>query len=94
MEFEFDPAKSFANKNKHGIDFVEAQGLWQDEDRLEIPVRTEDEPRYVLIAEYKKRLWAAIFTYRGSRTRLISVQRARKQEMELYHEGEESGQVV
>ena len=26
--FEFDPAKSAANRDKHGIDFVEAQGLW------------------------------------------------------------------
>ena len=30
MEFEFDPAKSAANKDKHGIDFVEAQALWLD----------------------------------------------------------------
>ncbi|MEC9464013.1 MAG: BrnT family toxin, partial [Pseudomonadota bacterium] len=30
MEFEFDPAKSEANKAKHGIDFVAAQELWYD----------------------------------------------------------------
>ncbi|MSO62009.1 MAG: hypothetical protein EXQ50_07965 [Acidobacteria bacterium] len=30
MEFEFDPAKSAANKAKHGIDFVEAQEFWND----------------------------------------------------------------
>ena len=58
---------------------------------LEIPVRTEDEPRYVLIAKYRESLWAAIFIYRVSRVRLISVRRARKQEMELYHESEEPG---
>ena len=29
MQFEFDPAKSAANRDKHGIDFVEAQGLWR-----------------------------------------------------------------
>ena len=33
--FEFDPAKSALNKDKHGIDFVEAQALWKDEDRIE-----------------------------------------------------------
>ena len=28
MEFEYDPAKSRANMGKHGIDFNEAQRLW------------------------------------------------------------------
>jgi uncharacterized protein len=28
MDFEFDPAKSAANLEKHGIDFVRAQALW------------------------------------------------------------------
>jgi uncharacterized DUF497 family protein len=28
MRFEFDGAKSAANKVKHGIDVVEAQALW------------------------------------------------------------------
>jgi hypothetical protein len=34
--FEFDEAKSQANLNKHGIDFVAAQGLWKDPYLLEI----------------------------------------------------------
>lgn len=59
MDFEFDVAKSKTNHEKHGIDFVEAQELWEDEDRLEIPARTEDEPRYVLIAALKQKLWSA-----------------------------------
>ncbi len=42
MEFEFDPAKSSSNLRKHGIDFVGAQALWQDPDRLEIPARSTD----------------------------------------------------
>jgi uncharacterized DUF497 family protein len=37
--FEWDPAKSTANKAKHGIDFEEAQAIWDDADRVEIPVR-------------------------------------------------------
>ncbi|MBM4045702.1 MAG: hypothetical protein FJ279_11350 [Planctomycetes bacterium] len=40
MEFEFDPKKSESNKQKHGIDFLEAQALWQDTDRIEVPART------------------------------------------------------
>jgi uncharacterized protein len=32
MKFEFDPEKSNHNKKKHGIDFLEAQTLWDDPD--------------------------------------------------------------
>lgn len=91
MQFEFDPAKSKINLAKHGIDFVEAQNLWQDPDRLEIPARTQDQPRFVLIAVADQKLWAAIFTCRNDRIRLISVRRARKEERELYYESKEPG---
>lgn len=90
MEFEFDPSKSKKNLDKHGIDFVQAQSLRKDEDRLEIPARTEDEPRSVLIAMLGQKLWSAFFTYRSGRIRLISVRRARQEERRLYDEGEES----
>ncbi|MDH5346648.1 MAG: BrnT family toxin [Nitrospira sp.] len=90
MVFEFDASKSKINLDKHGIDFVEAQTLWEDEDRLEIPARTEDEPRYVLIAALGQKLWSAFFTYRNERIRLFSVRRARKEERELYYESKES----
>jgi len=90
MVFELDASKSKINLDKHGIDFVEAQTLWEDEDRLEIPARTEDEPRYVLIAALGQKLWSAFFTYRNERIRLFSVRRARKEERELYYESKES----
>ena len=41
--FEFDEAKSRANKKKHGIDFVEAQDLWLDGNLLRIAARSESE---------------------------------------------------
>ena len=44
MDFEFDPAKSKANMQKHGIDFEQAQALWRDTDGLEIPSKHPDEP--------------------------------------------------
>ena len=43
MEFDFDPKKSESNRQKHGIDFYEAQGLWNDPDFIEIPVKASDE---------------------------------------------------
>ena len=49
MIFEFDPAKSGANLEKHGIDFVQAQALWEDTDYVEIPLKTIDEVRFMVI---------------------------------------------
>lgn len=84
MEFEFDPAKSAANRARHGIDFLEAQALWHDEFLLEVPARTEDEPRFLAIGRIGDLHWTAIFTYRSARLRIISVRRARKQEIDAY----------
>jgi len=42
MKFEYDRRKSHANKRKHGIDFEEAQLLWEDPNRLEVPAMTGD----------------------------------------------------
>jgi uncharacterized DUF497 family protein len=84
MEFEFDLEKSINNKNKHGIDFYEAQILWQDPDRVEIPAKGLDEPRYLLIAAFNDKLWSAIYTYRKDKIRIISVRRSRKNEKEIY----------
>lgn len=82
--FEFDTAKSESNRTKHGIDFVEAQGLWSDPMLLEIPAKTGDEPRYLVIGLIDGTHWSAVITYRGANIRLISVRRARTEEVVLY----------
>lgn len=82
--FEFDAAKSETNRAKHGIDFVEAQGLWNDPMLLEVPARTDDEPRYLVIGRIDGKHWSAVITYRGTHVRLISVRRARAEERALY----------
>jgi len=84
MEFEFDKRKSESNKKKHGIDFTEAQALWDDPDLLEIPARTTDEPRFLIVGRIKAMHWSAIVTLRGERIRIISVRRSRKEEVDLY----------
>jgi len=84
MIFEFDPAKSAANEVKHGIDFVAAQQLWRDERLILAPAKDRDEARFMAIGKIEGRLWSAIFTARGEATRMISVRRSRKAEVELY----------
>ena len=82
--FEFDAAKSESNRAKHGIDFVEAQSLWNDPMLLEIPAKTDDELRFLVIGRIDERHWSAVITYRGGNIRLISVRRARTEEVALY----------
>ena len=84
MEFEFDRRKSQTNKKKHGIDFVEAQALWNDPDRIEIPAVTIDEPRFILIGKISDTHWSTIVTYRGEKIRIISMRRSRREEIEIY----------
>lgn len=82
--FEFDESKSQANLSKHGINFVDAQLLWNDPRLLEIPAKTEDEPRYLVIGLINGKHWSAVLTYRGVNIRLISVRRSRTEEVALY----------
>lgn len=84
MQFEYDINKNGLNKRKHGIDFVEAQALWKDPDRIEIPARTVDERRYLLVGKLGDDHWSAIFTYRDEKIRIISVRRSRGEEVEIY----------
>lgn len=87
QSFEFDEAKSGANKSKDGIDFVEAQALWLDGDLLRLTANCESEPRFLFIGRIDGRHWSAIATYRGESIRLISVRRSRPREVQAY-EGE------
>ncbi len=82
--FEFDESKSLVNLSKHGINFIDAQLLWNDPSLLEIPAKTEDEPRFLVIGLINEKLWSAVITYRGENIRLISVRRSRTEEAALY----------
>jgi uncharacterized protein len=83
-EFEFDETKSKINKEKHNIDFLEIQALWDDPDRVEIPARTEDEPRNLIIGKIENVIWSVIITYREDKIRIISARRSREKEKLIY----------
>ena len=84
MAFEFDPEKSVSNKLKHGIDFLVAQALWEDPDRLQVPAKTQGELRFMLIGRICGEHWSAIFTPRGEMIRIISVRRSRTREVDAH----------
>ncbi len=82
--FEYDENKSQANLAKHGIDFVNAQKLWNDSKLLEIPARTQDETRFLIVGKIEGKHWSGVITYRGQNIRIISVRRSRPEEVSLY----------
>ena len=84
MTFEFDPLKSCSNKEKHEIDFHQAQHLWLDPERIIVPARTLNETRYLMVARYNGAYWSAIYTVRGDEIRIISVRKSRQNEKEIY----------
>ena len=86
MEFEFDPQKSESNKKRHGIDFNEAQALWDDPEMIEIRVRTSDESKFLVIGKISGKHWSGVITYRSGKIRIISIRRSRKEEVDI-HEG-------
>jgi len=84
MDFQFDPYKSTRNKKKHGIDFKEAQNLWKDPFRIEIPSKFVEEKRTLMIAMLNNVLWTAVITYRDHIIRIISVRKSRENEKKIY----------
>ena len=84
MGFEFDESKSRANKAKHGVDFLEAQALWDDSALVEVPARSDTEPRFLIVGLMGGKHWSAFVTYRDKNVRVISVRRSRPEEVAIY----------
>jgi uncharacterized DUF497 family protein len=85
MIFEYNEHKSSINKKKHGIDFQEAQKLWEDPYAFELPSpQSEDEERFLVLGKIDSKNYTAIITYRDKNIRIISVRRSRDKEKKLY----------
>ena len=82
--FEIDEQKSKANLKKHGINFVDAQTLWEDPGLVEIPAKTSDVPRFLIIGLIEGKHWSAVVTPRDDHIRIISVRRSRVEEVTIY----------
>lgn len=83
--FEYDPAKSRTNLEKHGIDFEGAKKIWE-QPVVRLRSRNPTEDRELVIGRIEKTYWTAIITRRERRIRLISVRRSRQEEKVIYEE--------
>ena len=82
--FEFDPKKSTSNKFKHGIDFIEGQRIWNDDDLMIIEATSDFEPRWIMVGKIEEQYWTAVVTKRGETIRIISIRRSRTKEKTDY----------
>ncbi|MCE2521552.1 MAG: BrnT family toxin [Alphaproteobacteria bacterium] len=78
---------SAANRKKRGIDFDEAQALWDAPYLIKAPANVTDEQRFLAVGTIGARHWGAVYSYRSGRVRIISARRARKQGTD-HHEGD------
>jgi len=94
MRFEFDENKSQSNKLKHGIDFVEAQQIWNNPNaKIAYERSVDSENRFSIVGYIKERCFIAIFTVRNSNIRIISVRRCRKNEKRRFEDENNSQRV-
>lgn len=83
MEFEYDPLKSERNLEKHGIDFEEAQLLW-DDDMVSFSTDRNGEKRLLGVGRIIGQYWTVIYVEKGRTVRLISARKSTAIERSAY----------
>jgi uncharacterized protein len=88
MDYQWDPEKAVSNLDKHGIDFADAVGVFEDEWALTIRDElVEGEQRFATLGtDFLERVQVVVYTYRGGTIRLISARRATKRERRAYEQ--------
>lgn len=78
-------ARRAANLKKHGVDFADAATVFHNDSAITVRNDEADEKRYVTIGmDALARVLVVVYTWRGSRPRLISARTATPQERQEY----------
>lgn len=90
MKFEWDPAKAASNRKKHGVDFADAVGVF--EDALAITIEDQDaeaERRFITIGmDFTLKILVVVYASRDADViRIISARKATKTERQTYEKG-------
>ncbi len=86
MNYQWDPAKAEANVKKHGVEFADAVGVFEDPTAITIEdPQSEGEQRFLSMGmDVLGRIIVVAFTYRGDDIRVISARKASKKEVRVY----------
>ena len=84
-EYEWDPRKAAANAAKHGVEFADAVGVFEDDRAVTIEDTSTDEERYKTLGlDFLGRLLVVVYTYRDDQIRLISARNATAAQRDVY----------
>jgi uncharacterized DUF497 family protein len=84
MTFEWDEAKRQSNRAKLGVDFVDAQALFDGRPVVTAPGYWQDEKRFATTGLIEGRFFTVIWTRRNSNIRIISARRSSDGERRAY----------
>ena len=85
VAYRWDPAKAVANRDKHGVEFADAIGVFEDPRALTADDPHPDEPRFVTLGlDLLVRVLVVCWTPRGEDQRLISACKATPAERRQY----------
>ena len=85
MEYEWDPKKADRNLRKHGVDFVDAVIVFDDDRAITLQDEHPTEERYLTFGmDAQGRVLAISYALRGSTIRVISARKATSRERAQY----------
>lgn len=89
LVFEWSPEKAQANELKHGVSFLDASEVFDDDHSSTVldPDHSEDEPRYLIFGAAKSGKYLVVsYTERADRVRLISARQMTPRERRAYEQ--------
>ena len=87
LEFEWDPGKAEANRRRHGIEFLDAVIVFDDDRGITLPDESPSEERYVTFGmDAQRRVLAVCYAIRGNTIRIISARKATSRERAQYED--------
>jgi len=85
--FEWDPKKNVANRQKHGIDFIDAAAIFSGPSVEGLDERFGNgEPRIIAYGQLGSHVIAVVFCWRGDRRRIISARKATRSATTMHWE--------
>lgn len=87
VEFEWDPKKAEANRRKHGIEFLDAVTVFDDDRGITMLDEYPMEERYVTFGmDAQGRVLAVCYALRGNTIRMVSARKATPRERAQYED--------
>jgi uncharacterized DUF497 family protein len=86
VTYQWDPRKAAGNLKKHGVDFADAVGVFEDEYALwQEEAADYGEDRFVALGrDFLGDILVVVFTYRNTDIRIISARKATESERKTY----------